>query len=134
LDLAHIGQTITRLPLVEDNAIEILHNGEQAFPAMLEAVEEAQHALYLSSYIFETNVIGLQFIEALSRAAARGVDVRVLIDGVGERYSRPRATKLLTRQGVRAVRFLPVRLWPPAIYINLRNHRKILVADGRPAA
>jgi cardiolipin synthase A/B len=60
------------------------------------------------------------------------VDVRVLVDGVGELYSLfPRASKLLHRHGVRAERFLPPRLLPPSFHLNLRNHRKILVVDGQ---
>jgi cardiolipin synthase len=55
----------------------------------------------------------------------------VILDGVGELYSYPRAGTLLKRHGVRVGRFLPPRLIPPAIHVNLRNHRKILVADGR---
>src|SRR5690625_7054752 len=60
-----------------------------------------------------------------------GVTVRVLIDGVGEWYSWPRASSLLRRAGVDTARFLPPRLVPPSISINLRNHHKILVVDDR---
>jgi cardiolipin synthase len=58
----------------------------------------------------------------------------VAVDGVGELYSRPRASRLLAQcDGVQVARFLPPRLVPPMLHINLRNHRKILVADGRVA-
>src|SRR5690606_13787819 len=66
-------------------------------------------------------------------AARRGVDVRVLLDGVGELYSWPRAGLALRRRGVRLARFLPPRILPPALRLNLRNHRKILVVDGATA-
>ncbi|MGI8739692.1 MAG: cardiolipin synthase [Gammaproteobacteria bacterium] len=129
-ELARVAATITRRPLCAHNTIEMLHNGEQVFPAMLAAIDAARHSLYLSTYILETNTTGRRFIDALSRATARGVAVRVLIDGVGEWYSRPRATSLLRKKGVRVASFLPPQLWPPSVHINLRNHRKILVADG----
>ncbi|MGH8502489.1 MAG: cardiolipin synthase [Gammaproteobacteria bacterium] len=132
-ELARIAETITSRPLCTGNSIEMLHNGEQVFPAMLEAIDGARRSLYLSTYIFETNATGRRFIDALSRAARRGLDVRVLIDGVGEWYAWPRATSLLVEHGVCAQRFLPPRLWPPSLNINLRNHRKILVADGERA-
>lgn len=60
----------------------------------------------------------------------RGVDVRVMLDGVGELYSTPQARTLLKKGGVRIARFLPPRLIPPMLYNNLCNHRKILVSDG----
>lgn len=130
-DLVRVSDTVTRRSLVSGNKVDLLHNGEQAYPAMLEAINRASHSLFLITYIFETNVTGLQFIDALGRAAQRGVDVRVMIDGIGEWYSLPRASKLLQRRGVRVARFLPPTLFPPTLHINLRNHRKILVADGR---
>jgi cardiolipin synthase len=129
-DIARISDAVTRWRLVGGNGIEVLHNGEQAYPAMLEAIEASKRSLYLTTYIFETNETGSRFIEALGRAAQRGVDVRIMLDGVGELYSVPRASRLLKRRGVRTARFLPPTLFPPTLHINLRNHRKILVADG----
>jgi cardiolipin synthase A/B len=131
--LAQLGWATAESPLVEGNRVEVLHNGEQAFPAMLEAIEQASRRVLLSTYIFETNRTGQDFAAGLGRAAARGVDVRVLIDGVGELYSFPRASRLLARLGVRVERFLPPRLLPPSFHVNLRNHRKILCVDGHTA-
>jgi len=130
-EIVRISCAVTRRPMVAGNTIEILENGEKAYPAMLAAIEKSQHSLFLSTYIFETNKTGRQFIDALARAARRGVDVRVIIDGIGEINYFPRAGTLLKKQGVRIARFLPPRLIPPALHINLRNHRKILVADGQ---
>ncbi len=131
--IARISDRVTRLPLVDGNRIDLLPGGETAYPEMLECIEEAKHYVFLTTYIFETNKSGRQFIDALSRAAKRGVDVRVLIDGVGEYYYLPRAGSILKRRGVRVVRFIPPKLLPPTIHINLRNHRKILIADGQVA-
>jgi len=128
--IARISDAVTRRPLVGGNRIELLHNGEQVYPAMLEAIEGARRSMFLSTYIFETNDTGRRFIDALARAAGRGTDVRVSIDGIGELYSIPRAGTLLKRRGVRVARFLPPSLIPPELHINLRHHRKILVADG----
>ena len=129
--MAALSGRITRLPLLPGNRVDPLQNGEEAFPAMLETIRAAKKRLYLSTYILETNGTGLAFINALGEAMARGVDVRVILDGVGEKYSFPRAGSLLARRGVPTARFLAPRLFPPEIHINLRNHRKILVADGR---
>ena len=129
-EIAQISEAVTKRPLVDGSRIEPLHNGEEAYPAMIAAIEKAARTLYLSTYIFDTDNTGRQFIDALVHAANRGVDVRVMLDGVGELYSTPRARTLLKKGGVRISRFLPPRLIPPMLYFNLRNHRKILVADG----
>ena len=129
--MARVSDTVTGVPLVGGNALEMLCNGEQAYPAMLEAIDTAQRRILMTTYIFETNRTGRRFVEALAEATVRGVDVRVIIDGVGELYDWPRAGTLLRRSRVPVARFLPPRLYPPALHINLRNHRKMLAVDGR---
>lgn len=132
-ELAGIGDAVSRFELTTGNSVSILHNGEQAYPAMLAAIDEATSHVFLSTYILQTDRSGLDFIDALERAGNRGVDVRVVIDGIGQHYSRPPAGRLLARRGVEVACFLPPRLLPPTLRINLRNHRKILVADGEVA-
>jgi cardiolipin synthase len=129
--LARISDAITGRPLVRGNSVELLHSGEQAYPSMLAAIGAAERSVYLATYIFESNQTGLRFVGALAAAKARGVRVRVLVDGIGELYSLPRIGTVLRKQSVPAARFLPPRLLPPAVHINLRNHRKLLVVDGR---
>lgn len=130
--LTRIGDAVTQWSRVPGNAIEPLENGENAFPRMLSAIAGARQSVWLATYIFETDAVGRKFIDALAAAAARGVEVRVLIDGVGEWYSWPHAVPLLRRAGVRAARFLAPRLLPwPRLAINMRNHRKLLLVDGK---
>lgn len=133
--LAAAGDKLAGCPLVGGNGVDLLMNGEQTYPAMLAAIDNARRYVYLSTYIFETDGIGRRFIETLTAASERGVDVRVLVDGVGDYYALPRrrASVLLRRRGVRVARFLPPRLLPPSLGLNLRNHRKILVVDGETA-
>ncbi len=133
IPIATISDNVTRRPLVKGNRVDVLHNGEEAYPAMLDAVERAEETLFLATYILESNNTGRGFIDALGRAKERGVEVRVLLDGIGEFYSFPRSGKLLAKRGVRVGRFMRPTLIPPSLHINLRNHRKILVADGREA-
>lgn len=114
-------------PVIAGNGLVPLENGEQAYPAMLDAIAQARHSVNLSTYIFDGDGTGRRFIEALKSAAERGVDVRVIIDGLGEKYSFPTARKLLRNSRVKVVRFLPFR---QGGRLNLRNHRKILVTDG----
>jgi cardiolipin synthase len=87
----------------------------------------------LSSYIFDRDEAGRMFTEALAAAVRRGVAVRVLIDGVGARYSFPSVVHLLKERGVPVARFMPTIAPWRAPFWNLRNHRKLLVLDGRVA-
>jgi len=132
-ELARISDAVTRRPLLRGNEIRFLRDGEETYPPMLDAIAGAKRSVYLATYIFETDATGRRFVEALAEAQSRGLDVRVLVDGIGALYSWPRATRLLKRRGVRCGRFLPPRSFPPAIHVNLRNHRKILVVDGAVA-
>lgn len=128
--LARAGHKLTGVPLCGGNAIRPLHNGDEAYPAMLEAIEAARSHVYLATYIFNAGNAGGAFVDALSRARDRGLDVRVLVDGVGALYSRHKPWKELARRGVATARFLPPSLVPPRLSINLRNHRKVLVCDA----
>jgi cardiolipin synthase len=118
-------------PLLPGNRVELLVNGDATYPAMLEAIGAARHSITLSTYIFDRDEVGLAFARALGDAVRRGVEVRVLIDATGTRYSWPPVLGVLRREGVRYARFLPAfPLWR-LLSMNLRNHRKILVVDGR---
>ena len=128
--LTRIGDAVTQRPRLPGNEVMALENGENAFPLMLEAIRTARHSVWLSTYIFETDPVGREFIAALAAAVARGVGVHVLIDGIGEWYSWPHAVRLLRHSGVRAARFLPPRFAMPMLSLNLRNHRKLLIVDG----
>ena len=133
LHLARAVTSVTQSPLLAGNQVEPLVNGDQAFPAMLAAIEAAQSSLTLCTYIFDNDPSGKQFAEALGRAVKRGVAVRVLIDAAGARYSWPSIVGLLRQHGVTIARFLPsLAPWRVAT-INLRNHRKLLVVDGQTA-
>lgn len=129
-EVARTADVLTRRPLVGGNTIEALHNGEAAYPAMIAAIDAAQHSVWLSTYIFDRDEVGKRFAAALGAAHQRGVQVRVLVDGAGERYSLLRIGGLLQRAGVPFARFNPLRLIPPSLHLNLRSHRKLLVVDG----
>jgi len=128
-----IGDVLTRRALESGNAVEPLYNAELAFPRMLEAIGAARESVWLATYIFQTDPVGEQFVTALAAAVQRGVSVRVLVDGIGEWYDWPHVVPQLRRQRVPAARFLPPRLVPPNLALNCRNHRKILLVDGRVA-
>ncbi len=129
--LAALLDKVVPAPLLAGNRIEPLVNGDEAFPAMLEAMADARHTIALSTYIFDRDEVGLAFARALGSAARRGVEVRVLVDATGLRYSWPSILGDLRREGVRHARFLPAFPFAHLPAINLRNHRKLLVVDGR---
>lgn len=129
--LIELVERVTDLPLLPGNQVTPLVNGDEAYPAMLHAIREAKRTISLESYIFDDDRAGGEFFEALRDAHTRGVAVRVLIDDVGSRYSRPTMIRRLHDAGIPCGRFLPTRSPFSLSYANLRNHRKILVCDGR---
>lgn len=127
--MEQLGRSLTRQRLCAGNTVVPLFNGNMAYPRMLEAIDKAQHQVFLTTYIFNRGRVSDKFCDALLRAAARGCHVRVLVDGVGQLYSLRSPLKLLAAHGVKVARFLPPSLFPPNFMINLRNHRKILICD-----
>jgi cardiolipin synthase A/B len=131
MPLARLVSGIVERPLVSGNSVEPLVDGVHAFPAMLEAINGARTSIAMASYIFDGDGIGENFVRSLAEAQARGVQVRVLIDDVDARFSSSSAAKALRRSGVNIAVFNPP-LVPARLHaMNLRNHRKILVVDGR---
>jgi cardiolipin synthase len=131
--LARLGAAVTGWPLTAGNRIEMLTESAAIFDAMIGAIDAARSSVFFSTYIFDGGPLGQRFATALTSAANRGVDVRVLLDGFGEWYSLRRASKLLKSSRVKFSRFLPPRLLPPSVSVNLRNHRKVLAVDGHVA-
>lgn len=124
---------LTGLPCEPGNRIEMLRSGDEAYPRMLASIEAAQKSIGLVSYIFRNDKAGEAFHQALIRAKQRGVEVRVLIDGVGGGYFWSGTFNRLHRAGVPVARFLHSYLPWRMPFVNLRNHRKVMVVDGRLA-
>ncbi len=131
IELARVVGNVTERPLLVGNRVDRLVDGDEAYPAMLEAIRGARKSISFVSYIFEARGVGGEFVDALADARARGVEVRVLIDDVGTRYARPRIDRVLRKRSVPVAKFLPAFLPRSVTHFNLRNHCKILVADGR---
>ncbi len=129
--LANLVGSLTWTQALPGNRINPLVDGDQAYPEMLRAIENAGRSVSLVSYIFDSDRAGEAFSQALKKAHHRGVAVRVLIDEIGSRYSRPNMVRRLKSEGIPCVSFLPTRTPRLFKYANLRNHRKILVVDGK---
>jgi cardiolipin synthase len=124
------GRRITGRHTEDGNRLTILTQGDEAYPRMLAAIAAARSSIALSSYIFRADETGRSFIAALTEARRRGVEVRVLIDGIGGGYFISPTYRLLRRAGVSAARFLHSELPWRMPFLNMRSHKKILVADG----
>lgn len=118
---------------IDGNRLTLLCNGEQYFPALVEAIDGAQHEVFLETYIFAGDETGSLVIDALARAAARGVAVRLLIDGFGSRGFPPRFRRILEATGARLHVYRPVRIWSLRRDRLRRLHRKNACIDGQLA-
>ncbi len=132
-ELARIAGTVTGRPLLGGNSVQLLCNGEEAYPSMLQAIDDAKESVALCSYIFDNDAYGRRFAVALQNATRRGLRVQVIIDGIGELVGLQRISDNLKRMGIRVERFLPPSLVPPSVLINLRTHRKLLIIDDATA-
>jgi len=117
------------------NAIGLLRNGIEYFPALISAIEAAEDEVWLETYIFADDPAGRAVADALARAAHRGVTVRVLIDGWGARnYLTPALEALMADSGVQVMRYRPeVAPWQFRSHRLRRLHRKLCHVDGRVA-
>jgi cardiolipin synthase A/B len=128
--LARLGDSVSPFRLRQGNRVTPLSGGDEAYPAMLGAIRGATKSIALATYIFDHDSAGLAFAEALGEAHARGVVVKVLIDGVGSRYSKPPIARMLAKQGIATALFMSDVVGLKLPYANLRSHRKVLVVDG----
>ena len=124
---------ITGLPAFAGNTVQMFRNGDAGYPAMLAAIREAKASIGLSSYIFKDDPTGREFCDALAEAKARGVEVRVIIDGIGGGYFRAPVYHRLNAAGVPAALFMHSALPWRMPFLNLRSHKKLLIIDGRIA-
>ncbi|MBV9548058.1 MAG: phospholipase [Alphaproteobacteria bacterium] len=129
--LAEISARVIGGELTGGNRITPLDGGDGAYSAMLAAIEGARKGVVLASYIFRNDEAGDRFIKALTAARARGVEVRVLLDSIGTGYLFSPMLRRLRQGGVTARRFLHTWLPWRMPFLNMRNHRKLLVVDGR---
>ena len=132
-ELVRIGRIMAGQALVPGNRVTPLHNGEQAYPDMLAAIAAANSSPVWSMSKMYVSSHTVRFAAALAAATRRGVQVRVLLDGIGHLSWRTPASRVLADLGVPVAKFLPPRWWPPMLHVNLRNHHKLMTVDGEAA-
>ena len=116
--------------------VRLLRDGEEAFPAMVEAIASARRRVLFENFIFAGDATGRRFAEALSEAAGRGVEVRVLYDPIGTMMVHGGSiASVLKTDGVEARPFRPLSPFAPWSWLRMRHrdHRKSLTVDGETA-
>ena len=130
-----LEEAITGTPLSVGNKVVLLQNGPATYKAMLAAITSAKDSINMESYIFEEDEVGAQFADALIAKQSQGVQVALIYDSLGSNGSSAEFFKRLTDSGVLVVQFNPLnplaskKLWQ----INERDHRKLLIVDGKTA-
>jgi cardiolipin synthase len=129
-----LGDSLTRFFMTTGNSITLLETGDHAYTEICAAIDDAKTSIILESYIFDCDAVGRRVASHLLNAQQRGVEVRVLIDAVGARYSVPSIVRYLRERGLHARSFngnviMGLRL----PYANLRTHRKIIIIDDELA-
>jgi cardiolipin synthase A/B len=117
-------------PIVPGNRVTALCNGDEIFPAMLEAIRGAATTICFETFIYWSGSIGREFAEALSERARGGVKIHVMLDWVGANRIDESLVELMTDAGVEVRRYHPLR-WYNVGRLNNRTHRKLLIVDGR---
>ncbi|MEX2670521.1 MAG: phospholipase D-like domain-containing protein [Phycisphaeraceae bacterium] len=117
-------------PLIEGNHVQPLINGDEIFPAMLDAIRQARRTITMETYVYWAGDIGKCFADGLSERARAGVDVHVLLDWAGSMKMDHDFLKQMRAAGVEVEKYHPPR-WYNLDRINNRTHRKLLIVDGR---
>ncbi|OEK05281.1 cardiolipin synthase [Roseivirga misakiensis] len=118
-------------PISLNNRVTVLHNGEEKFPAVMEAIENAKHHIHIEYYIFDNDSIGKPLAELLIKKAKQGVKVRMIVDGVGSLGLKKAFFKKMLSGGVQLKEYMPVLFPSFTSKINYRDHRKIIIVDGK---
>lgn len=130
-EISRVATCLTGTPLLPGNRVEVLIDTNKVYRQMEEAILSAEQNIHMMSYIFRADQAGTRFRNALIQKAKEGVEVRLLVDGVGSHSLGSRFVRPLLEAGARFARFMPVFRFSPHWRPNLRNHRKILVCDSR---
>ncbi len=128
-EFAEYAAALVNAPLTAGNEYAVLRNGEEVYPAMLDAIRRAERRISFESFIYSDGEVSKTFTDALAGAARRGVEVRVVLDAFGAADLPSEYQQALVDAGVKVVWFNTFRPWTLE-EANYRTHRKVLVADG----
>ena len=115
------------------NTLRLCGDGQQAYRCLVELIADARRTLHIATFIFQSDAVGQDILARLAQRAAEGVQVRLLMDDVGSLWTTRQFLAPLRRAGGKTAFFVPLLSRPFRGRTNLRNHRKICLADDRLA-
>ena len=130
----HLTEVIQKFgggPAADKTTTKLLTNGDQTFSEILRAIEQAKHHIHIQYYIYKSDEIGTKVRNALIQKAKDGVIVRFLYDGLGSNTLRRRFLQPMKEAGIEIVEFDPIFSAWLLETVNYRNHRKIVIVDGK---
>jgi cardiolipin synthase len=131
--MARLAQSFGAFPVQPGNQVTFYHEGNSAIEGIREAIRSARHHIHMEFFIFQPDETGRSMLELLAEKAREGVEVRLLYDAMGSRRLHRRILRPLLAAGGKCHEFLPLNLLRRRIQVNMRDHRKITVVDGRIA-
>jgi len=131
--LGSLASRFGAFPICGGNQVTFYHEGVSAMKAIQEAIDAARHHVHLEYFIFQADETGRAFLELLTKKAKEGVQVRLMYDAMGSRALRRRVLQPLREAGGKCMPFLSLNPLRRHIQVNMRDHRKIVVVDGRVA-
>ncbi len=123
----HVSNAI----LTNDNEVQFFVDGREKFQALVEDLKQAQSSIHIQYYIIKDDEVFRSILEVLRQKVQEGVEVRILFDGMGGRFVRGRLWKELRGMGMQVAEFFPAIFGQLQLRVNYRNHRKIVVIDGK---
>lgn len=126
-------ETLTKVPLSKGNDLEFLFEGRQTYASIREGLERARSTILFQFFIYRDDEEGRRFTDLLKEKARQGVQVYFLVDAIGSRGLGTSFFRNMAKAGVKTGVFLPGRTWRGRLRLNFRNHRKVVVVDGREA-
>lgn len=118
-------------PATCGNSVTLLHGAQQAYPQMMAAARTATHHIHMLFYTWNRDSVGTEFLDLLAQQARRGIQVRILCDAMGSPDMTQDFAEALVREGGQVGLFLPPRWISAAPTLNFRNHRKLMIVDGK---
>lgn len=129
--LSRLASRCGAYPVTFGNEIDFYHDGGPAIDGMIEAIQGARHHIHILVFIFQPDNLGRQFIDLLAAKAREGVEVRLLYDAMGSLRLGGGLLRRLHEAGGKSSVFLPLNLFRRRLQVNMRNHRKIIIVDGK---
>ena len=129
-----VFEELAVMPFTRGNSVELLINGEAAFESIFEHILQAREYIIVQFFIVRADALGRKMLNALAQKVSQGVRVYFLYDQIGSHSLSKRYINSLEKAGINVRAFKTMRRWPKRFQINFRNHRKMVIVDGKWAA